>query len=72
MDDKLKKRLFKRNYAVYEGVNPPPELMEKLRRKKVAPLRRDEWLAVLVYHREHFIKGPTTAPYVPANRVLKR
>ncbi len=30
----------------------------------------DEWIAILVYHRDAYVKGPADKPFIPAIRTL--
>lgn len=69
LDIKTRARLMKRGYRVFDLQPIPSEDLKKLEKRRI---RRDpdEWLAILVYRRDHYIKGPSDKPYIPARRVL--
>ncbi len=66
---KDKAKLEQRGYRIYEDVRSVTG--EDAERLRIRGLRRgepDEWVAVLSYWRDAFVKGPKDRPYVPAVR----
>lgn len=62
-------RLLKRGYRIYEEDVRDPVDLEKLQSRGVPPLQPGQWLAVLAYWRESFVKGPEELPYIPGARL---
>ncbi len=68
LDSRIEKKLKKRNYRIYTETIAQDDF-EVLAKRGVVR-RPDEWVAVLTYHKEAYIKGSEKLPYVPAVRVL--
>lgn len=69
LDKKLEKQLRKDpNRKVYTTERPDAETAYFLASRGIAAKKSDEWLAVLVYWRSDYVKGPDGAPYIPAVR----
>ncbi len=62
-------RLKKRGYAIYD-IQPIATDHYDILQKRGIRRDPDEWIAVLVYRRDAYVKGPEGAPYVPATRIL--
>lgn len=62
-------KLKKRGYRVYEGMSLTADDAARLLKRGVRAPGPQEWIAVLSYWRESFVKGPEGKPYVPAARV---
>lgn len=69
VDPETSVRLRKRGYVMYD-VQPIADAHREILDKRGIRRGPDEWLAVLVYRRDAYVKGPASAPYVPATRVL--
>lgn len=70
MDRKVRDKLQRAGYRVYDVETPKPYDVARLVERKVAPKRANEWLAIKVSWITHYQKGPETAPLVPALRIL--
>lgn len=70
IDDKLRAKLKKRGYRIYEGLTlgGAGDDANRLLKKGIRAPGPREWLAVLSYWRENFVKGPSDKPYIPAAR----
>lgn len=66
--DRETARLKKRGYRIYEGMNLTAEDAGRLLKRGVQAPGPRQWIAVLSYWRDSFIKGPRDRPYVPAAR----
>jgi hypothetical protein len=62
-------KLKKREYKVYDGRITDADDQARLLKRGIRGPGFDEWIAVLSYWREAFVKGPVEKPYVPAARV---
>lgn len=62
-------KLKKREYKVYDGRVTDADDQARLLKRGIRGPGPDEWIAVLSYWRDAFVKGPTDKPYVPAARV---
>jgi hypothetical protein len=62
-------KLKKRGYRIYEGTSLLVDDAGRLLKRGVRAPGPSEWIAVLSYWRESFVKGPEEKPYVPAARV---
>ena len=62
-------KLKKREYKVYDGRVTDADDQARLLKRGIRGPGLDEWIAVLSYWREAFVKGPEGKPYVPAARV---
>jgi len=78
IDPKLLHQLTKRGYQMFHALNrPTADVLAFMQRKRIIPPRRPshdhpgEWLAYLKFHREAFIKGPKSKPYIPSIHKLK-
>jgi len=69
LDREIGAKLRKRGYVIYD-IQPIAQEHFEILQKRGIRREPDEWIAVLVYHREAYIKGPEGAPYIPATRVL--
>ena len=69
LEPELSAKLEKLDYSIYTLGTMPPEHMERLGRRKLAPKKPDEWLAIKLTWVEDYQKGPDGTPYVPAVRV---
>lgn len=68
LDSDLEIKLRKLNYRIYT-INPIlSEDLIRLGKRKISPLRRDEWLAIKNYWKDPYIKGSKSLPYIPATR----
>lgn len=73
LDPKLEKLLRQdKRRKIYTTELPDPETAKELAKRGIAPKHRDEWLAVLLYWRKDHIKGPPSAPFIPAIRRSSR
>lgn len=68
LTDKDRARLKKRDYRIYEGMSLSADDAGRLLKRGVRAPGPREWIAVLSYWREAFVKGPADRPYVPAAR----
>jgi hypothetical protein len=62
-------KLKKREYKVYDGRVTDADDQARLLKRGIRGPGPDEWIAVLSYWRDAFVKGPEGKPYVPAARV---
>ena len=62
-------KLKKRGYRIYEGTSLEAEDAARLFTRGVRAPGPHEWIAVLSYWRDSFVKGDPSLPYVPAARV---
>jgi hypothetical protein len=69
LDPGLNEKLEKYGYSIYTLNTLPAEHMERLGRRKIAPKKPDEWLAIKVTWVEEYRKGPDGTPYIPALRI---
>jgi hypothetical protein len=69
LDPKLEKRLRRdKRRKVFTVTKPDPETAFELAKRGIAPKQINEWIAVLIYYRKDFIRGPEGAPLIPAIR----
>jgi hypothetical protein len=61
--------LKKRGYRIYEGMSLLADDAVRLLVRGIRVPGPGEWIAVLSYWRDSFVKGPEEKPYVPAARV---
>jgi len=73
IDPKLETKLLKAGYRIHTmpGSIPPDDYHRMLERRH-ATLKQGEWIAILSWWREAFVKGPPDAPYIPAIRKPSR
>ena len=62
-------KLQKRGYRIYEGTSLGAEDAARLLKRGIRAPGPAEWIAVLSYWRDSFVKGPEEKPYVPGARV---
>lgn len=62
-------KLRKREYKVYDGRVTDAADQARLLKRGIRGPAFDEWIAVLAYWRDAFVKGPEGKPYVPGARV---
>lgn len=72
LDPKLEAKLKKRKYRIYTLDKPDFDVYHALSVRGVQPKRTDEWLAVLNYWRDPFVKGPPDKPLIPGVRKSAR
>jgi hypothetical protein len=61
--------LKRRGYRLYRSGSPlSADDVERTSRRKVEPVS-GEWVAVLSYWRDSYVKGPQGKPYIPASRI---
>lgn len=73
MDPKVLKDLQRRKYEVYHELNRPSgEALHFLMTHRIAPPREGEWLGLLTFWRNAFVKGPPDKPYVPSVHRLQK
>jgi hypothetical protein len=68
MDPEVQDRLAARGYRIYADKEPLSEDHERLTARKMSPKKPDEWMAILTYWRDSYVKGPDHLPYIPAMR----
>ena len=68
MNPKEIEKLRKRNYRIYEGMSLSAEDAARLLKRGIRAPGPKEWIAVLAYWRDAFMKGPEDRPYIPAAR----
>jgi hypothetical protein len=69
IDPKLAHKLKQRGYNLYDLGPIGTADADRVFKRRVAPRRPDEWIAVLTHWRDAHVRGPETAPYIPAVRV---
>lgn len=69
IDPKAYAVLKKKGYRVYEGRSLSAEDAQRLMKRGERGPAPDEWVAVLSYWRDAFVKGPKDRPYVPGARI---
>lgn len=69
LDENVEADFVDRGYKVFKGEDIVDSAMfNALNRRGVAPKRNDEWMAILSYWRESFVKGPEDKPLVESTR----
>jgi len=69
LDKKLESKLRRDKRRKIFIDNPPDvETAIHMAKRGIAPKRKDEWLAILIYWRQDHRRGPETGPYVPSVR----
>jgi len=68
IDPELEAELLARKYKIFTVEQPDSELFMALAKRGVPPKGTDEWLAVLHYWRDSFVKGPTDKPLIESVR----
>lgn len=69
--DSLRRDLLRRGYRLFETDITEDDTLEKLRKRGLRGKGPEEWVAVLTSWVDEHMKGPETAPYVPAVRHFK-
>jgi hypothetical protein len=69
IDPKLRRKLVKRGYRVYDIEEPVAEDVARMIRRGLPPKRPGEWLALKVSQVKPYTKGPEGTPLVPSMRV---
>lgn len=68
LDPELEKDLLARKYKVFTVEQPDSETFMALAKRGVPPKAADEWMAVLMYWRDSFVKGPADRPLIESVR----
>jgi len=62
-------KLKERGYNIYDLGPIGTTDADRLFKRRVEPRKPDEWIAVLTYWRDAYVKGPEEKPYIPAVRI---
>ena len=68
LDPELEQELRARKYKIFTVDQPDSEAFMALAKRGVPPKGTDEWIAVLAYWRDSFIKGPNDKPLIESVR----
>lgn len=66
IDGKLERKLRRRRYKIFTVGEVDPDAWRLLGQRRIEPKKATEWMAILAWWRDSFVKGPKDKPYVPA------
>lgn len=69
---KIKKSLLSREYRIYTDDNIPESDINLLKSRSCLMRDKDEWIAIMNYWRDNYVKGPVNKPYIPALRIVSK
>jgi hypothetical protein len=72
MDSALERRLKTRHYQIYKNEKPSVKVYQKLIDRGIEPKQPDEWMAILTFWKEPYIKGPEDKPLIPSIRKSRK